>query len=235
VNALYPRRNECWLTQLQVLFIPVQLIWKVQIKWTQKAVLALSLCLTVIMIMITIIRISGIKSNGQIDQVWESYWLILSAEIGIILTAVTAFRAFFVSRHKRNVNRAIESPGDRTHWYYQNKHLLKRLLKPSLWRFKEGAQTSSERYEADEDGHFPMKNLPDIPRAHMTGVRTFIDGRGRGTDTSNIMRSQAIQEHDDTWPLYTQDQKSGIQVSHDISSQITEPALRPTPRLKKPA
>lgn len=165
-----------------------------------------------VVILVTITRMSGIKTGGKVDQVWESYFLILAAEVGIILTAVTAFRALFVSRHKRDNDGAKQPPGDSTQWYSQNKHLLKRVFNPSLWRSKSRVQSTSEGYEANEDGHFPMRNLPDIPRAHMTGVRTFIDGRGNMTNPSRIMESQATQGDEDTWPLHGTDQTAKIQV-----------------------
>ena len=161
------------------------------------------------MIMITIIRVSGIKAHDQIDQTWESYWLILSAEIGIILTSITAFRAFFVSRNR---DRAIQSPGKRMQWYYENKLFLKRTFNPSLWRSKSRHQSSSEGYEAFDDGNVALKNLQEIPRAHMTGVQTFIDKQGKTMNNSTIMQSQAIQEHDDTWPLSKREPESEIQV-----------------------
>ncbi|MCJ1346907.1 hypothetical protein MMC31_005127, partial [Peltigera leucophlebia] len=180
------------------------------VKRTQKAVLALSLCLTVVMILVTITRISGIKIDGNVDQVWESYFIILAAEIGIILTAVTAFRAFFVSRRKRDNNGGNQSPRYRTHWYSQKKYLLERVFNPRLWRSKTRALSTSEGYD---DGHFLMRNLPEIPRAHMTGVQTFIDCcDGKETHVSHIMESSAIQEGEDTWPLYENDQNPISQV-----------------------
>ena len=156
------------------------------------------------MILVTITRISGMKLNDEVDQVWGSYFMIIAAEIGIILTAVTAFRALFVSRYKseKKGKGAKGSSGQRAHWYSQNTNLLRLVFTLSLWRSKSRGQSTSEGYEADKNGHFPMGNLPDIPRAHMTGVRTVIDGRGKGTDASRIMESQAIQEDDDTWPLH---------------------------------
>lgn len=166
------------------------------------------------MILVTITRISGIKMDGKVDQVWESYFIILAAEIGIILTAVTAFRALFVSRHKRENNGARNPPGMQSHWYSPNTYLLKRVFTPKLWRSRSKfkSQSTSGGYEADKDGHFPMENLPDIPRAHMTGVRTFINGRGKGMNASRIMESQGIQEEEDVWPLHGKDKSLTSQV-----------------------
>lgn len=151
--------------------------------------------------------------HHNVDQVWESYFIILAAEIGIILTAVTAFRAFFVSRHKRDNVGVKQSPRYRTHWYSQNRYLLKRVFNPRIWRSKTRALSTFEGYEADEDDHFAMRNLPEIPRAHMTGAQTFIDCcGGQGKNASHIMESQAIQEGEDTRPLHEKDQTPVSQV-----------------------
>ncbi|TGO52384.1 hypothetical protein BCON_0142g00100 [Botryotinia convoluta] len=56
----------------QVLTIAVCLIWPVKIKWTQKIMLAMSLCLTIVLIVVTIIRVSGLQFHGKVDQVWGS-------------------------------------------------------------------------------------------------------------------------------------------------------------------
>ena len=153
---------------LPVLYIPVRLIWKVRIKWTQKLALTLSLCLTVLLIVLTITRVSGLQYRGNFDVIWETYWLILSAEVGIVLTSVASFRAFFVFRSHRNHDRGIQPLGARMQWCHQERRSLKHKFSFSPWR---SVQVSSRGYEANED-ELPMSNLPDIPRAHITGFRT---------------------------------------------------------------
>lgn len=155
------------------------------------------------MVLVTIIRISGNLMGGRVDLGWELFFVIIAGEIGVILTAMTAFRAFFVvSRHNNigdKVNRGSKkkSPESRTRTRTQlhsrSGYVLKLLVTPSLWRFKMRAAQSgaSERgYAANEVGlHLPPSgNLPHvIPRAHMTGVQTFIDRCGSGgTNTSHI-------------------------------------------------
>ena len=54
-------------------------------------------------------------------------------------------------------------------------------------------QASSEGYKANEDDELPMNELPEIPRAHITGMRTFIRGQDMMTDASAIMQSQTTQ------------------------------------------
>jgi hypothetical protein len=78
------------------------------VKWQQKVALTMSLRLTIFLIIATIVRVSGIRYHGETDTVWESYWNIISAEIGVIMAAATAFRSFFVARSREQVNQALD-------------------------------------------------------------------------------------------------------------------------------
>lgn len=140
--------------------------------------------------------------GGRVDIGWELFFIIIAGEIGVILTAVSAFRAFFVSRHKGDNRGAKKLPESGTQLHSQSRYLLKLLVTLSLWRSKMRVQPASGGYAANEYGHLPSGNPPDIPRAHMTDVQTFIDRCGRETNTSHIMESQAIKEGKETWPFH---------------------------------
>ncbi|KAF2204503.1 hypothetical protein GQ43DRAFT_493224, partial [Delitschia confertaspora ATCC 74209] len=66
---------------LLILFIPIRIIWTIRVSWGQKLALICSLCLTIFMIIITIIRVSGLVNDGAIDNTWEVYWLVLGGEV----------------------------------------------------------------------------------------------------------------------------------------------------------
>ncbi|KAL8683839.1 MAG: hypothetical protein Q9186_000182 [Xanthomendoza sp. 1 TL-2023] len=108
---------------LLILYIPINLIWKIQLKWRQKVPLVLSLCLTGVMILVTITRVAGIEVDGQIDSVWESYFLIVAAEVGILLASVSTYRAFFVSQRRGGINKTRKTISDPGHWYSSKKKL----------------------------------------------------------------------------------------------------------------
>ena len=163
----------CW-PQYLVLAIPILLIYRIQIKWRQKLGLTITLCLTLAMIAVTIIRVSGLKTpDGQTDALWVCYWNIISAEIGIIMTAATAFRTLFVSRngagrnnppavHKPNITSRL--PFSWSSWLMASKRYLQRTF--SL-RDKNSAETSdsSERYKLSElDEVHQGLDLPTMPR-----------------------------------------------------------------------
>ncbi|KAI9676948.1 MAG: hypothetical protein M1817_006787 [Caeruleum heppii] len=173
-----------------ILAIPVRLIWQIRIPWTQKVALGFSLCLTVVLIAVTLARASGLRNHDVIDVVWETYWQFLSAEVGLILTAMTAFRSLFVVNRK-----------DWT-WYSKSKKFLKGAVSPRSWRSKNTSESSGEAWPSRDEG---LRDLPDIPAATMTGLRSFIDGRGKSTfDASRVLESQSTGETtltEDPWFL----------------------------------
>ncbi|KAL8811957.1 MAG: hypothetical protein Q9200_001390 [Gallowayella weberi] len=175
---------------LLILYIPINLIWKIQLKWRQKVPLVLSLCLTGVMILVTVTRVAGIVINGQIDSVWESYFLIVAAEIGILLSSVSTYRAFFVSQPRGDINKTKRTISDPGHWYTSTMKLMRETMLPtSPRRSKARGQPTPHEHRGDPDGHYSIGKLPEVPRAEMTGVRTYINGRGRRTDDSYAMES----------------------------------------------
>ncbi|KAL8772125.1 MAG: hypothetical protein Q9209_002560 [Squamulea sp. 1 TL-2023] len=132
----------------------------------------------------------SVRKNGHLDSVWTSYFTIVAAEIGILLASVSTYRAFFVSYRKgeddnKAKNKAV---GGQEKWYNSKRELLKGILTFSPRRTRIRGQSTPNEGSGDP-GRFEVGKLPDIPRAQMTGVRTFINGRGREIDTSNIMES----------------------------------------------
>ncbi|KAA8642706.1 hypothetical protein EYZ11_011884 [Aspergillus tanneri] len=98
---------------LLILVIPIGLIWKIRVQWTQKLALMSSLCLTFVLVALSITRVAGLEYHDVVDAVWETYWQTLSAELGVFLAAASTFRSFFVSQ--RN-NRAYTPPSSFDRW-----------------------------------------------------------------------------------------------------------------------
>lgn len=91
------------------------------------------------------------QPHGQSSHLgWEFFFIIIAAEIGVILTAVTAFCAFFVSRHKGENRGARKLPELQTQLHCRSGYLLKLLVTPSLWRSKMRAQSASGGHAANE-------------------------------------------------------------------------------------
>ncbi|KAL8787301.1 MAG: hypothetical protein Q9213_002292 [Squamulea squamosa] len=148
------------------------------------------------MVLVTITRIAGVKKNGHIDSVWTSYFTIVAAEIGILLASVSTYRAFFVSYRKgEDDNKAKnKAASDQEHWYDSKKELLKGLLTLNPRRTRTRGKSTPDEGSGDQGCRFDIGKLPDIPRAQMTGVRTFINGRGRDLNDSNVMESAYEEE-----------------------------------------
>ncbi|KAL4945663.1 hypothetical protein BDV06DRAFT_219057 [Aspergillus oleicola] len=78
-----------------IVAIPVGVTWQICIPWKQKIILLCSLCLSMIMASLSIIRVSGLVYQGMVDTIWEVYWQFLAA--------VVSFRSFFVARKNSRV------------------------------------------------------------------------------------------------------------------------------------
>lgn len=176
-----------------VIVIPVLLLWRVRIKFQQKLALGLSLCLSIIMIITAIVQISGIHApTNTIDVTWEIFWQLMEACIAVIMVSLTAFRSLFVA-----YGSGAKSPP-------QKPSLRKRVLNSRIivGRKRAGGSDSEE-----------MERLPEIPRATLTGMRTFI--RGKGTEGS-VMKSEASGDTQVLWPLENESANKTIRVEHDM-------------------
>ena len=130
-----------------VLSFPIAILWRVRIDVRQKIGLGFSLCLSIVMIIATIIRIAGMTVNGKlVDIVWLFFWWQQEASIAVIMVSVTAFRFFFVAN-------ALS-------------HEPQRPKLSSFWRKRLEKKRASHGQNSDE--------LPQIPHATLTGMRTMI-------------------------------------------------------------
>ena len=191
--------------------------------WTQKIALSSCLCLTILTIICTITRISGIHTGRtvpSIDSVWGTYWQYVAANVALTMTAATAFRTFFVVRKDGVQN----LPAYRNSWYTRGKLLLQSasrflsiLSRPRSSRSK--SKTNSA--EADENANDFLELRHEIPRGTMTGVRTFISGQGKTTaGHSRIMETMAEGEFEDTWPLSYSREAGGIKIQQHVISSV---------------
>ena len=131
VLSLFPLlcQNKSLTIICSVVYIPTRLLWKIKIPLSKKLALACSLCLTIVVICFTLIRAVAIDYQGNVDNVWEIFWQTVAAEIALILTAMTAFRALYISRARR-----MPSPGSSggSSWIKARKN-LKGFFTLSRW------------------------------------------------------------------------------------------------------
>ena len=127
------------------------------------------------MAIIALIRESRIRSAGGIDMVWSFFWRTMEGCVAVLMASITAFRTVFASHGTRDSGEKRWTPAST--WLQRAKE-------------RQGRNKSSE----DED------QLSSIPRALMTGLRTFIrkhDRTAGGTTTALTSPGTCTSELDD--------------------------------------
>lgn len=103
------------------------------------------LCLAIVMIPVTLIHISSLRAGGSFNSVWAVYWLVISTEVELAVTAATAFRALFITHYDR-VQQSFEGGWK---WYTRSKQLLQYILNPRRCR-RNTTESSRESGKASE-------------------------------------------------------------------------------------
>ncbi|MCJ1402777.1 hypothetical protein MMC11_005998 [Xylographa trunciseda] len=167
------------VTDVLVVTFPIALLWRVRITARQKVGLAVLLCLSLVMVITAITRISGIKlPGGAIDIVWLAFWQQQECSIAVIMVSVSAFRSFFVVSASNNAS--PRKPKSSTYW-------RRRLVQ--------------KRSASSEDSEKEDNVLPQIPSATMTGMRTVIrETRGSGVRPNGPEPGSPLLPHQD-WRL----------------------------------
>lgn len=176
---------KCIYLVFLVLIIPFHLLWHIKINLRQKLGLGITLCLSIMMIIIAIIRISAVRiGHTGLDMVWGLFWNQMEACTALIMVSFSAFRSFFVARESR----VRDDQNRQRFWYMDKKDRLR-----SAWRRRQ-MQSGSEE----------MDELPDIPRATLTGMRTFVHGGKPKVESqlaslsterpTTVVESEAVEE-----------------------------------------
>lgn len=145
------------------------------------------------MIIITVIRASGIMWHGKLNQIWIVFWQTLAAEVGLFLAAVSAFRALYVSRTKEKRKQNPNKVTIKSH----STEVLRRLRTPRAWYTNRRSEGSEKATFGDSPAFF------NIPGGTLTGIRTFINKSGRATtyDSQTMQSIGSTKEYGDEWPL----------------------------------
>jgi len=143
-----------------------------------------SLCLTVFMMATTVTRLAGLIYDEMVDTIWEIYWTLISGEVGVFLAAATAFRSFFVAR-KASKNGTPQQQAQR---FFSASFVAK-------FNRKKKSTLDDTMESRNEKGAF---GLPRVPRAQITGLRTFIDERGRVQPIKTDSMSSTVDGNNDS-------------------------------------
>lgn len=143
-------------TDALVVSIPIVLLWRVRINFRQKIGLGILLCLSLVMAIIAIARMSGINlTYKDVDIVWLAFWQQQECSVAVIMISISAFRSLFVASPSKR-----PSPKDFSKPRYRNRLYMKFT-------------------GLDKDTGF---GLPHIPGATLTGMRSVIRDGGQSED-----------------------------------------------------
>ena len=147
------------------------------------------------MIVIAIIRVSGFVTKNSLDMVWVLFWHQVEGAVAIMMVSITAFRSLLgikalKSREKKKVERS---------WLSHRSKLLARY-------FKKATQDESESGQ-----------LPSIPRATLTGMRTFINGNGTWDESKAIGMTH---KSEGSSPRAASHEPREIEVTHQSSTEL---------------
>lgn len=170
------------LTVVPVASIPIIILRKTQIKASRKVGLLLVLCLSLVMATIAIIRVSGFTigsaSHTQVyDLTWQLYWQYMEGCVACIMASVAAFRSLFVASSSREAKKNEQRPS-----YSMRLRLIERIKQSR-------SKNSWEAMSGDED------QLPAIPSATLSGVKTFIRRNNRSAGITTMV--SALDPHEE--------------------------------------
>ncbi|KAF2864722.1 hypothetical protein BDV95DRAFT_289806 [Massariosphaeria phaeospora] len=151
------------VADIMIISIPFLLLRKSTLKLSTKMSVGAFLGLSVLMIICSIIRSAGFVS-GKIDKpdpTWRMLWTQIECCVAVIMASLTAMRAvLFPSSQQSN------SSSFRRKQYYK--------LRPWTWsRSRTGSSKNQSDKENSTSGADNLE-LPAIPSATFSGVRTFI-------------------------------------------------------------
>ena len=170
-----------------VISIPTLVLWKATMGVRQKISLSAFLIMNVWLIIIAIVRVSLFKRGNTFDLTWTLFFQFLEPNVAIVAACFTAFRSIFV-----NSSIKVRKP-DRP------PYSLRRRL-----------------FRSHPPNHQPLDDLPTIPGATLTGVRTQIwnNGRTNLTDATTLDLGRQGQE--------SYDGDDGIHVYHAWSMNSSQ-------------
>ncbi|RYC61559.1 hypothetical protein CHU98_g4656 [Xylaria longipes] len=171
------------LTDILIVSIPITLLGRSTLRFSQKAGLGAFLCLSVVMISFALTRVSKISSVAGIDIVWEFFWQYLETAVAVIMGSLTVVRSLLVYQSKRGHVQAPTGARPLGESYYRRRYLYRR---------KKNIELESQ------------EGLPSVPSATMTGMRTFIrrnnrDARFETQATGTLQSDECTLTGDNGW------------------------------------
>ncbi|KAI0972793.1 hypothetical protein F4678DRAFT_52285 [Xylaria arbuscula] len=152
------------LSDIMVVSLPIIVLRNSLLNRSTKFGLAIFLCLSIIMALLAIVRISGFYYKSLEDDIWEFFWQQTEGAVAVMMASITAFRTLFV---KRKGDGRAEAPEEVSHSNQFRKFLA---------HFKALAREQPEEKPTSTSS---VLRLPKVPSPILTGLRTFIRRNNR--------------------------------------------------------
>ncbi|KAJ4304989.1 hypothetical protein N0V90_000517 [Kalmusia sp. IMI 367209] len=165
-----------------VISIPLLLLRKSRMKQKTKLSIGFFLCLSIFMIACAIARASGYIHRGSRipDTLWRVFWQEVEGCIAVMMASITVFRTLFVSENQESINQRATLE--------QRPSFFTRMLPAFLSRKRSSARGSESDISLQKnDKHV---ELPALPSATMTGIRSFIRRHNRSQAVSTTAESE---------------------------------------------
>ena len=144
------------VSDIVVLSFPALVLPRMHVDVRQKFALGLSLCLSIIMIVVAVVRMAGIRlANDRVDIVWLVFWQQQESSIAVIIVSLSAVRALFVAK---SMHEHPRKPG---------KHSLNDYWRRGVHRRRLG-QTTNEQETNN------LESLPRVPSPTLSGMSSVI-------------------------------------------------------------
>lgn len=142
-------------------------------KFTQKLGLAALLCLSIFMVLISAIRMTGYAHHhGLIDPTWTWFWMYIESCVAIIIASISAFSPlFFINRDR--VKKADE----------------KEKSKLPLPLDQERVLHNNKSFDRAGWRNMGREGLPAVPLATLTRIHRFLYDDARLMEWTETMHS----------------------------------------------
>ena len=111
-------------------------------------------------------------SGAGVDNWWQFFWQFIEASVAVLMASLTAVRNLFVaaSGHRSDDNKG--GGGNRPRSDPVSFRIRLRIRQMTRLDSFQGSTIEEQGWEGDN------LKLPRIPRATITGLRSYIDGEG---------------------------------------------------------
>ena len=149
-----------------VISIPIIILRRSKIRLPQQIALGTFMCLSLVMVIFAIVRVSKIRGAAGVDVVWEIFWQYAEAAVATLMASVTTFRTLLVGQIVRRPEQKKAGPSHS--WI-------------ARMRFRKNSGSGSLEQN---------NRLPAIPGATLTGLRTFFRKNNRSVGETTEMDTE---------------------------------------------